>query len=372
MTAITAKTESNNVIPLLRLYLIDGIGPRTYCNLNEAFGSPANVFSASAKELRSIPGIGPQVADRILCSNTSAAEAVWEQCNQHNIEIITPESEHFGDLLLETYTPPMLLFRSGIAEIASNCVAVVGTRRCSPYGRRIAREISTKLAECGYTIVSGLAYGIDAAAHEGALESGGRSIGVLGSGLLQIYPRQHQNLADRISKQGALLSEFAPNVGPNKTHFPQRNRIISGLSSATIVVQAAERSGALITAHLALEQGRDVFAIPGPVNDYRSRGCHQLIRDGAYLAESAEDILSVLEHSPISKTMGESPKKKTVTHALSNSESIIYSLVEESSTSVDYLIQSSELVVSEVLQALTQLEMKRLIVRDSTQYVSRA
>ena len=195
---------------------------------------------------------------------------------------------------------------------------------------------------------------------------------MLGSGLLQIYPRQHQELADRISGQGALLSEFAPNVGPNKTHFPQRNRIISGLSSATIVIQAAERSGALITANLALEQGREVFAIPGPVNDYRSRGCHQLIRDGAYLAESADDILSVMENAPVSQIMRGDAKEQTVTHELSNSELLVYSLVEESSTSVDYLIQSSELVVSEVLQTLTQLELKRLIVRDSTQYVSRA
>lgn len=369
---MTAMTENNNVIPLLRLYLIDGIGPRTYCNLNEVFGSPANVFSATAKELLAIPGIGSQVADRILCSNTSAAEAVREQCDQHNIEIITHGNEHFGELLQETYTPPLLLFRKGIPRLASKCISVIGTRRCSPYGRRIAREISIKLAECGYTIVSGLAYGIDAAAHEGALEIGGHTVAVLGSGLLQIYPRQHQNLADRISEKGALLSEFAPNVGPNKTHFPQRNRIISGLSSATIVVQAAERSGALITANLALEQGREVFAIPGPVNDYRSRGCHQLIRDGAYLAESAEDILSVLEHSPISNPTSKNPKEKTVSHALSNSESIIYSLIEESSTSVDYLVRSSELVVSEVLQTLTQLELKKLIVRDSTQYVSRA
>ncbi|MCH2361628.1 MAG: DNA-processing protein DprA [Pirellulales bacterium] len=312
------------------------------------------------------------MADRILCSNTSAAEAIREQCDQHNIEIITPENEHFGDLLQETYTPPLLLFRRGIPRIASKCVAVIGTRRCSPYGRRIAREMSAKLAQCGYTIVSGLAYGIDAAAHEGALESGGNTLAVLGSGLLQIYPREHQELADRISGQGALLSEFAPNVGPNKTHFPQRNRIISGLSSATIVIQAAERSGALITANLALEQGREVFAIPGPVNDYRSRGCHQLIRDGAYLAESADDILSVMENAPVSQIMRGDAKEQTVTHELSNSELLVYSLVEESSTSVDYLIQSSELVVSEVLQTLTQLELKRLIVRDSTQYVSRA
>ena len=365
-------TESNNLISLLRLYLIDGLGPRTYCNLKSVFGAPANVFTATAKELRAVPGIGPQVADRILCSNTSAAKAIREQCDQHNIEIITPENEHFGDLLQETYTPPLLLFRRGIPRIASKCVAVIGTRRCSPYGRRIAREMSAKLAQCGYTIVSGLAYGIDAAAHEGALESGGNTLAVLGSGLLQIYPRQHQELADRISGQGALLSEFAPNVGPNKTHFPQRNRIISGLSSATIVIQAAERSGALITANLALEQGREVFAIPGPVNDYRSRGCHQLIRDGAYLAESADDILSVMENAPVSQIMRGDAKEQTVTHELSNSELLVYSLVEESSTSVDYLIQSSELVVSEVLQTLTQLELKRLIVRDSTQYVSRA
>ena len=144
------------------------------------------------------------------------------------------------------------------------------------------------------------------------------------------------------------------------------------MSSATIVIQAAERSGALITANLALEQGREVFAIPGPVNDYRSRGCHQLIRDGAYLAESADDILSVMENAPVSQIMRGDAKEQTVTHELSNSELLVYSLVEESSTSVDYLIQSSELVVSEVLQTLTQLELKRLIVRDSTQYVSRA
>ena len=364
--------DHGDLIQTLRLYLIEGIGPRLIQNLVSEFSTVENIFTASQRELTAIPGIGKTLAARIFHSCDSEATKTIALCQENDIEIITSDSKHYSSLLSETFTPPIILFRQGIRSPQTRNIAVVGTRRCSPYGRRTAIQLSQQLSKHGYTIVSGLAYGIDEAAHTAALNAGGETIAVLGSGLLRIYPQQHQALAHRVSQQGSLISEFPPHAGPRKAHFPQRNRIISGLCAATIVVQAAQRSGALITANLALEQGRDVFAVPGPINDYRSRGCHQLIRDGAHLVESADDILDVLEDSlPAPLSAGERQVQQPAVD-LSESESRILALVEETPTSVDYLIQSCDSPAASVLPILTQLEMKRLIVRTSSQFVSRA
>ncbi len=208
---------------------------------------------------------------------------------------LTLKDPDYPDLLRKIHDPPAILYVKGtlLPEDAA-AVAIVGTRSASPYGLETARRLAMDLARCGITVVSGLAEGIDAAGHEGALEAGGRTIAVVGHGLAHLYPPQHRKLAQRIAESGCLLSEFPMEAEPKAWHFPQRNRVIAGVSLGVIVVEAPLKSGALITARHALEQGREVFAVPGPVSSERSRGTHALIRDGARLVESSEDVLEEL------------------------------------------------------------------------------
>lgn len=213
----------------------------------------------------------------------------------HEVRRLTLQDPDYPDLLRQIHDPPPILYLKGtlLPEDAA-AVAIVGTRSASPYGLETARRLAMDLARCGITVVSGLAEGIDAAGHEGALEAGGRTIAVVGHGLDHLYPPQHRKLAQRIAENGCLLSEFPMEAEPRPWHFPQRNRVIAGISLGVIVVEAPFKSGALITARLALEQGREVFAVPGPVSSERSRGTHALLRDGARLVESVQDVLEEL------------------------------------------------------------------------------
>jgi len=249
-------------------------------------------------------------------------------------------------------------------------VAIVGARHATAYGLKVAEQLGAGLARAGYTVVSGLARGIDAAAHRGALRAGGRTIAVLGSGVLNVYPPEHGDLALEIIDSGAVISELPPLTDPNVGTFPQRNRIVSGLSLGVVVVQAAERSGALITTRLAAEQGREVFAVPGPIDCRMSRGCHRLIRDGAKLVESVDDILE--EFGPLFETATTADGRTVKSAAelqLGEIERQVLdacdSLAEGGSkpVNVDDVISSSGLAVSQVLATVGVLEMRRLIRR---------
>ena len=220
-------------------------------------------------------------------------EAMLARCGAHLVSLL---DERYPPLLCEIHDPPPVLYvRGELAAGERRAVAIVGSRRTTPYGRAVAQALGRGLAEAGVAVVSGLALGIDAAAHEGALEAGGRAIAVLGCGIDQYYPVAHRDLTDRVAKAGAVITEFPPETAPLPMNFPIRNRVIAGMTLGTVVVEAPAKSGALITAGLALEQGREVFAVPGSINSELARGTHQLLKEGAKLVESVQDILEELD-----------------------------------------------------------------------------
>lgn len=282
----------------LRLCLLPGVGRRTALRLLQAFGSVEQLFEASDSDLRALGGERLPALVRAhppdwpaLCERTH----VWLQAgdDRHLLPLGHPQ---YPPLLLQGPDPPLLLHVHGqLQALQSPCLlGVVGSRQATAQGIDHARRFSATLAAQGVCIVSGLAAGVDGAAHEGALEGGGLTVAVVGTGLDRVYPARHQALARRIVQQGAMVSEYPLGTPPLPAHFPQRNRLIAGLSQGTLVVEATLQSGSLITAQQALEQGREVFAIPGSIQAPQSRGCHALIKQGAQLVESAQDVLDVL------------------------------------------------------------------------------
>jgi DNA processing protein len=251
-------------------------------------------------------------------------------------------------------------------------VAIVGTRHATTYGLKQAYRFGRALGQAGVTVVSGLARGIDAAAHRGALEAEGRTIAVLGSGMARLYPPEHDEMAAAIARQGAVISEYAPQAKPRSGMFPQRNRLISGLALATFVVEAPKRSGALITARLATEQNRDVFALPGPITSRASCGSNQLIRDGAHLIQSVEDILEELGpmHQPVEVQGGHTIRSGSEL-ALNEIERKVLDSISPAGSLVDQVIQASGLPASRVIASISVLEMRHLVRRLGGQYVAR-
>ncbi len=358
----------------LRLVSVTGIGPVVLRHLLEQFGTAARVFEASPSELGEVPGVGVALARRIRSKESwEIAESIIGACRQQQIRIVFPDDSEFPRLLKEIPDPPSVLYVRGKFETADALgVAIVGTRGASQYGRAQAERFGRTLSRCGLTIVSGLARGIDAAAHQGALDAGGRSIGVLCNGVAEVYPPQHAELGIRISQQGALISEMPPGTKPKRGMFPQRNRIISGLCLATIVIEAAERSGALITARLAGEQGRDVFALPGLVTAPNSRGCHKLIRDGAMLVQDPEDVLDAL--GPLVDGVEIAPDqtiRNPVELQLNEQEQSVLQSIGMEPTDINNVVVKSGLPVARVLSTLSVLEMRHVVRRVSGQLVQR-
>jgi len=356
----------------LRLQMVQGIGPRIFGELVEHFGSPEKVLAASPSEVRSIPGVGAKLSSQIAMAAEVDLDPVLDCCQGHGIKIVHRDGEGYSKRLEEIYDPPAVLFAKGqILPCDELSIAIVGTRHASRHGIKAADQLARGLAMAGLTIVSGLARGIDAAAHQGALAVGGRTIGVLGGGLLKMYPPEHQSLADEIAESGAVISESLPNQAPKGGSFPRRNRIVTGLSLGVIVVEAADRSGALISARLATEQGREVFAVPGRMTDRMSKGTNALIRDGATLVQSVDDVLEQLGPLPTTATI-ESPTtgetlaiRSPAELKLNEQETLLLQLITEEATEIDWLIQSSELPAARVLSTMSVLEMRRLIKRVS-------
>ncbi|MCI0705355.1 MAG: DNA-processing protein DprA [Planctomycetia bacterium] len=281
----------------LALALVPGLGPKLTAALLERFGSAAQARKATASELLEVPHIGEKLAE----SFASALRAVdispeLELLERHGVNPIPLGFAGYPSPLTEVPGPPPLLyFRGEWVEADTNAIGIVGSRSCTGYGKRVTEQLARDLVRAGYTIVSGLARGIDGTAHRAALDAGGRTIAVLAGGLSQIYPPEHADLAEQITKQGCLVTETSMTVEPQPGMFPARNRIISGLSRAVIVVEANAKSGALITATHAGEQGREVFAVPGAVDNSASAGCLELIRKGARLVRNADDVIEDLK-----------------------------------------------------------------------------
>lgn len=301
--------DADELASWLRLYLTPGVGPRLACKLLAAFGQPHQIFSQPPVALHQF--VGDSLTEALLQPPAALPEQLarcgkWLALSDEDgvqRRIVPLGEDDYPPQFLHTEDPPLLLFLMGRLELLPQCkssLAIVGSRNPTPQGLLNARQFSRTLSDAGYTIVSGLALGIDAAAHEGALEAApGRpddllTLAVVGTGLDRVYPAQHRQLAHRIAGHGILLSEYLLGTPPLSENFPRRNRLISALSLGTLVVEAAVQSGSLITARLAVEQGKEVFAIPGSIHAAQSRGCHALIRQGAKLVESAQDILEEL------------------------------------------------------------------------------
>ncbi|WP_295752268.1 DNA-processing protein DprA [uncultured Oscillibacter sp.] len=272
---------------------LPGVQNQARLALLRHFGSPEDIFFADREELLLAEDVPPAQAERALNRDLSAANRILADCQRLGQRILTIQDAEYPQRLRNIYDPPVLLYVRGRLPAFDEeaAVAVVGTRECTPYGRACAERLGWGLASGGALVVTGLAKGVDASAARGALRAGGAVVGVTGNGLDVYYPYENRELYDDVAAAGALLSEYPPGTEADGWHFPVRNRILSGLSVAALVVEAPERSGALITARLALEQGRDVYAVPGPIDAPDSVGCNRLIRDGAGLAAEAGDIL---------------------------------------------------------------------------------
>jgi len=358
----------------LQLALVPGVGPRTRRKLLECFGTPQAVLHATQRQLHNVPGVGAVLSARILeAAQSTDVDEVLEVCAKHAIRILLDDDTHYPTLLREIADPPGVLFAAGdLSESDQRSVAIVGTRHATPYGLRQSQRLATELVQAGFTVVSGLARGIDAAAHRGALAAGGRTIAVLGGGLLRLYPPEHAELAYEIQQHGAVLSEAHPLRPPSSGNFPQRNRVITGLSLGVVVIEAGARSGALISAHHALEQGREVFAVPGSIECPVARGCHQLLREGAKLVESIDDIVEEL--TMLSERVRESRGELFASAPpaeLNDRQWAIWQNLGDTPTPIDDLIIATGLPTSQVLATLSTLEVRRIIRRVSGAFVER-
>ena len=358
----------------LQLCLVSGVGPRTRQQLLEHFGSAVRVLAASLDELRQVSGVGPKLAKNIAAARScDAAAKELERCRASGVAVMVQGSDGYPRMLEEIPDPPGVLFLRGeIQPCDGLALAIVGTRHATPYGVAQAERLASGLARAGYTIISGLARGIDSVAHQAALAAGGRTIAVLGSGVLNVYPPENDALATAIAKNGAVISESPPLSPPLSGAFPQRNRIVTGLSLGVIVVEASDRSGALISARHASEQGREVFAVPGRVDSRTSKGCHRLLKEGAKLVESVDDVLEEL--GPLVDTMHE-PSGREIRHPaelqLNEQERAVLEAIEMEPTGIDQVVVASQLAVSRVLSTLSALEVRRLIRRVSGNRVVR-
>jgi DNA processing protein len=346
----------------LGLSLTPGVGSILIKRLLDRFKTPEAVFHAPMKELLRIEGLGERVAGEIRKGPLEkAVEKELNLLKGLGGTILTFKEDAYPKRLRDIYDPPALLYvRGELKKEDELAVAIVGSRKTSLYGRWITEKVSQELARYGVTIVSGMARGIDSVAHKGAISGGGRTIAVLGCGVDVVYPSENRNLFHQIINQGAILSEFPMGSPPEGGHFPRRNRIISGLSIGVAVVQASAESGSLITAGYALEQGREVFAVPGNVGAEGSRGTNRLIKEGAKLVETSEDILEDIlpqwtrERETIQKV--EPPKRD-----LNEEEMALYQLLGETPVHIDVIIRESRLDPGRVSSLLLDLELKGLI-----------
>jgi DNA processing protein len=365
------------MISWIALNMTPGVGPRVTARLLEHFGSAEAIFDAPRREL-ALLRLQPDAIESIVNRELhERAESEVERVRKLGGDVIVLDDGVYPSLLRETYDPPVVLYVKGAwAECLERpCVGIVGSRRCSTYGQNAALMLSRELAQRGVTIVSGLARGIDAAAHRGALEAGGRTVGVMGTGLDQVYPRDHRKLADDMLKnKGALVTQFPLGTPPVSENFPYRNRVISGLSLGVVVVEAAENSGSLITARLAMEQNREVFAVPGNITSRNSFGTNYLIKGaGAKLVQQWQDIVSELPAEIAAELLpppGTKTKKKgelvnqlqLTPPDLSEHERVIFKLLStDTPLQIDQMVESTRLSITQLTAALLTLEMRELI-----------
>lgn len=390
---------SQETTNLLHLNLIQGIGPKTVQFLIRIFGSAEKVLNASSQELQNIEGLAPSARERLIHKKLGCPlERELELIHEFGCQIVTFYDAAYPPLLKEIDTPPLILYvRGELKPEDALSIALVGSRQAKDYGRRVSYQLSYQLAKRGLTVISGFAKGIDTCAHRGALEASGRTIAVMGNGLSLIYPAANSELVEKVIESGALISEFPMGMKPRSENFPRRNRIISGLTLGTVVVEASNRSGALITARLASEQGREVFAVPGEIFSELSTGTHKLIDNGAKLISTVDDLLEALpQHalrqiSPLTpgsekaaipetpsvvkgeldQTSSTTPKttatkKKTTVPVspppdLTTDEKTVFNAIEVPSSHIDTIVRTTQLPINQVSSVLLMLELKGAI-----------
>jgi len=354
----------------MRLRAVEGLSDSTVCRAVCAFGSPEAVLSATREELVTIGDLTAPQAKAVLRGPDAETREVIERdlkaLQQLRLSVVTCLDLDYPPRLLAIPDPPPFLYVSGtITPDDHNAVAIVGSRLVTAGGRQITEQLSRELAGAGFTIVSGLARGVDAAAHRGALAAGGRTIAVLGCGIDRTYPPEHQTLRAQIEQHGAVLSELPLGAPPYASHFPRRNRIISGLSMGVVVTEAAMESGSLITARLAAEQGREVFALPGFVKAENSRGTNGLIKQGAKLVETVhdiiEEILPQLEGAFRERVAGRRPGREESRLFLEGEEALIYARLSFEPMQIDDLVANTGLPTASVTAALLRMELRGLV-----------
>jgi len=350
--------------PWLALARVKGLGAVSFKKLATRFVDPTAAFSAALTELEQVEGLHRDTIDGIVAfSDWAEVDEEIERARDAGIAIVPFTNPNYPARLRTIADPPPFLYVKGnILTDDDKAVAIVGSRSASEYGRRVARDLARGLASLGFTVVSGMARGIDGSAHESALQAGGRTIAVLGSGVERAYPAEHETLYRRIGENGAVLSELPIGTRPLAFNFPARNRLISGLSLGVVVVEATEKSGSLITATLAVEQGREVFAVPGEVGSSRSRGAHRLIRQGAKLVESVDDIIEEIAPQLLDRTGSATQRApRVLPQNASDATRTIFALLQENTLQVDQVIERTGMSAAQVLETLLDLELQGLL-----------
>jgi DNA processing protein len=350
---------------VVALNLIEGLGPVRVRQLLEHFGEPHSILAASPSQLQQVRGIGEDIAEAIARweANTDLAGEL-KRMEEFGCRAVIQSDADYPARLREIYDPPLVLYVKGdLLAGDRNSVAMVGSRQTTHYGIETARRLAYQLAYVGVTVVSGGARGIDTAAHQGAMAAKGRTLCILGTGINVVYPPENRELFERIASQGAVLTQFPFNRRGDRQSFAIRNRIVAGMTLGTVVVEANLTSGALITANFAIDYGRQVFAVPGRIDSPRSKGCHELIKQGAKLCENAEDVLSEFEYLFPAGNRPPSPAETGVLPGieLSGPEQTVYEALGREALPMDDVIRRSGLPASAVSVALLSLEMKRLV-----------
>lgn len=357
---------SDDLQDWLTLHFTPGLGPAGLKQLIDYFGGPRQILDAEYGDIVTVPGVRKAAATKI-CSKQAIEKAKkeLERTEKANISIITLNDPDYPAILRNIHDPPFLLYVKGDPK-ALDCagIGVVGSRAATEYGKHVSKNLAARLAQKGLTVISGLALGIDTAAHKGALAAGGKTVGILGCGIDVVYPRQNIRLFREVSESGAIATEYPMGTRPEGYHFPARNRIISGLSLGVAVVEAARKSGSLITAQLALDQGRDVFAVPGRVDSSKSEGAHRLLQDGAKLVLSVDDIIEELNPGLLGKYFkpaenGSDSKKKF--QGLDAEANRIYSFLDVYPKSIDEIIRGTGLTAQKVSELLLTMELKGMV-----------
>jgi DNA processing protein len=350
---------------LVALNMVENVGPVRARRLLEHFGDAPEILAASKSELLRVRNIGEETAEAIANWEKSIDLAgELKRISEFGCHVLIQSDENYPESLRQIYDPPFVLYLKGaLTAKDKNAVAMVGSRQTTHYGVETARKLAYQLAYVGVTVVSGGARGIDTAAHQGALSAKGRTVAVLGTGINLIFPSENAELFERIAESGAIITQFPFNRPADKQSFPIRNRIVAGMTLGTVVVEADLHSGALITSNFATEYGRQVFAVPGRIDSPRSKGCHDLIKKGAKLCESAEDILSEFEYLFPASNRPPSPGESGVLPALelSENEKLVYDALSNEESSIDEVIRKSGLPSSAVSVGLLSLEMKRVV-----------